>query len=1618
MRKHRKILAFILVAMMLSSQFITVFSSGSFSFNMGEGTLFSEGFSSMSENWNILTQAALVDKDGNNCLKLSGGNSALDLKEQIFENAALSADVSFDKKASGASAGLALMKNAANSYKLWFSPLASSASIKIVKEKNGKETVLGTAGIEESSNDVNIKLGIRGGYIRAMINGAVVLSVYDSNPILNGGAALISKNTDAYFDDVKVETESSYLYENFIDGKFDHNKTNGLSPEFIMSESDGTWIVEKDAEGKVNAVTRGNVGVSRVIYPHSDISDGSAFILTVKQSDWSAVKAQSGLRIYSKYQAGNAAYALDFYENKLEIVKIAPHEEKSLGISGDIAIKAAKFHETAFETLKNNDGTVTLNAYIAGKLAVSVTDSDNPYTEGKHGFESRNGVRAFVNDINLITISADRTLSEMYAESRLQKPVDVVFNGEEITLPQAPVMYGNDFVVGAAAILEKMGAEVSIQNNKVTYSKSGITIIAENGSKKALFNGDETELAQEININGTDFTATVCDLVEPFGGTVSFDEEERILEITYKNDSISGDMIYTKDGTALALGDEGRTFRFLRLSGANGGYKGTEETPVWKIWYMNDDILEKNKTLALDDPARNGMKIKQTWHLGEDFITSADANLKSSDFNKETGELTLSYEHAKADVIVHINLSNKAATFEAEVTNKSDNAMQRIAVPCDWTLYYSKDNTLIVPIDGTVIEYKNVASLNWSTTTPFDGFVLNGDDVMSTMYIQDGSGSSDSDKPLMLAITHLNGPKTNQQWVNARHETLVYRYKNETVRSATVKVAMHENLRQWADDYVNDCFPNMRTLAEKIPEDLREVYPKYYWLGTEYGSYPEYQKLVDVLPGHANIHMGTAYHAIEGTDLTYDAFPNYFPPDPKYGTMEDLKNYIANASSKGHIYTPRTSFHYYAKGSDLSTKFGYDEPAMAIHNVDGEPDAVAWGCEGWLFSPSSTNANKFLDYSYDTWVNQLGSRAMFTNVVAIMNTHLYDFNAESENPDLLHDELIKMNYRYGSKIPLYSEGASIYRLPSQAGFNFDADWDPDDVTYEHLVNGQTGEFVGIRHDIFPLVASEYTKFYPHNLAVDVQSSTRAVTHSLMYNVNLKAVIGASGNISNSKWRWLRGVAALSEYVQPYLFGARLAGPEDEIEKDIKKVVYDGSTVVANFSDNGYKTGNNTISPNGFEFTACDGKVKAGVYTEYNGHELENEVMLITEDTTVSSKIFAPVASEEFELVATNPGFKSPKITAHYPDGTSKEIECTVSKNGIVFKYPYFTIDNPDAGTLSSVTDNCTQNIKSYKNIPYVEITEGTGAASSTITPVMVSAKLDVSNYSKMEFLPKTIGGIIRIENYTGEAINGTVNVKGNFFGKTVDETYNVNTAELVYTIPLAYNIDSSSTDCGAELTVTQTGLNAMKMPEPLTISPLVYPDLADLSEISKKYDIAVDWDMSDPSVLESNGIEFEAVGATNPNGIGYEFKPGDYLSFGGEKLKYKNKIYIEMLVKFNDLQDYVADEYVFFKVYNYSVNAKMRRSIELRKSNYFDAFRFLITNEKTWVDTTVQEVEPKLNHVHHIICEYDGEYSRLTIDGVVSENKFKLEELVPYEGPFRLGETMNAEVSYIRIGGK
>jgi hypothetical protein len=60
------------------------------------------------------------------------------------------------------------------------------------------------------------------------------------------------------------------------------------------------------------------------------------------------------------------------------------------------------------------------------------------------------------------------------------------------------------------------------------------------------------------------------------------------------------------------------------------------------------------------------------------------------------------------------------------------------------------------------------------------------------------------------------------------------------------------------------------------------------------------------------------------------------------------------------------------------------------------------------------------------------------------------------------------------------------------------------------------------------------------------------------------------------------------------------------------------------------------------------------------------------------------------------------LTAHYPDGTNKELSYRKTANGIVFTYPYFDVNNEN-NPVVELAFGGTLEVKSSKIIPYVEM---------------------------------------------------------------------------------------------------------------------------------------------------------------------------------------------------------------------------------------------------------------------------------------------------------------------------
>ncbi len=1607
----KQITAALAAAVMLSG---SVFAEGNFTYS-GENPLFSEDFNSKTTA--SLSGGAVVEEvDGKNILKLSGEKAQLKMKDVDTAEYGFSADFKTANAKTGMYAGVSISGTDAGEYKLLVYPADNTAKL----FKN--DTVLAETRVKLGEKN-NIKLAVRDGILRAMLNNAVILNVYDATSLEGKGSSLLSDGLTAYFENILVETESSYYYENFKSGAVYTVNSNELMPTETKGDSNGVWIVAEE-DGKSVLTTKGYSSYAQLRYPFAknQHSEKSAVILNLKSSEWNA-EDSNGFFVYSRYLAGNMNYRLHFCSNGAVIEKLSPSNvAEKLAESSKLKISAKNFYEIAFETINEADGSVTLNGYFDGKLIASAKDKNGAYKNGSYAIECVGDVRPFIDEINCISIT--EPLYKLYAEGRKEKAVEVYYNEDK--LDTAVIMEGTQALMDAEKATELAKVNViSLDEKGLKAEKYGITIEIPVGSATCSVNGNEVDMQATSQVTDGKLYVPVRALLEPLGATVSYADEEKQLKITYDDTLLADSTIYTKDNVILALEPDAKAIRFMKILGSEVSVVGAEN-PMWTCYYVDNNVRALNATNWIDTTQKALPVVwGQRWQLGDCKANSLEAQVTGTSYDEKTGKLTINYQHEKSDVTMYFTLSGSNVYIDSTVTNKSDYPLQFIETPTNWRVNYSDNNTVIVDQGGYAIEYANVNYQQYTEGYMFNGFIVNGDNPFFVHYVEPEYGKSDT--KIRATQSEMNGPTDNLGYFTTKKGTIVWAKKGESRDSMQVSIGVYDDLKKAGEELCEANYPEMRTLDEKTQESIRDKMPHSYQLYYVFVKFKDMIKLADALPGTPMHHIGndtmhkrTDKNGKEIGDY-YDAFPNYFPPSDVHGTQEEMEaavRYITN--DLGHMFLPRQSLYYYTEGSDFAKDIGTDdEGSLAMIRIDGKPQQAIWNEPGYLASPSSADAQEQYKKYFEKWTN-MGANTFFTNVIGAVSsfTHRYDFNPDAESPDSMYDAIAKQMQWYSERNPVFTEVGSSIRIPYTTGFMYNARWGMDNKTPKDSYMQTRGNIIRIRDDIFPLFYSKYIQQYPHNLSTsEGQVSNKALSYSLLYNIHLKNGVASDFPPSDAKWRAFRNVAMVADVVQPYLYGKELMC---EIEYDestgIERANYEGSIVTANLTETPYRNKNDVIAQYGFDFKSADGKVYGGIYDEYNGHAFDNSKMIMTKKTDNGAEIYALTTAEAFEICVPT-DVKNPKLTAHYPDGSTQDVSYRKTANGLLFTYPYFDV-NSENNPVVELAFGGTLEVKSSKIIPYVEISESSEEHidSADIDAVIIQSEIDLESYSSLATLPDKICGNIRVENYTGAEITAEITVSGSYFGKKADIKIPVKQNEVLGTYKFELPLGDGLLDSGADLTVAVSGINPIDMNTSLTVSRMKYPEMMTAEEAMAKYNIdnmVVDWNMNPANIPE--GVKVTSHGAENPYGTGYILKNGDYLTFESDDLIFKNKVYFEIVYKYNNLRQHdPAEQKIFSPV---SGTGYIGRQVEFRYAPSIDKIRWLVTSDSSLIDITDMENCPVEDEWYHIIACYDGQTQRLIVDGNET-TKNNSSPLHAYKGGFKLGGNMDAEIAYVRIGGK
>ncbi|MBR7104086.1 MAG: LamG domain-containing protein, partial [Lentisphaeria bacterium] len=603
-------------------------------------------------------------------------------------------------------------------------------------------------------------------------------------------------------------------------------------------------------------------------------------------------------------------------------------------------------------------------------------------------------------------------------------------------------------------------------------------------------------------------------------------------------------------------------------------------------------------------------------------ISSKECRLVSTEKNG-SGETILTYKHPAATVKVFFKVTGKSLEQYAVITNTGKYPIYEFT-SLNLTIPRKKGENVIVPFPPkTGIEFSKFVDWNWAMNYAWDGFIIREKSGLLAF-----DRFQDIEKMILPGWGNLKGNEKNDDLFFAG-KTVMFARPGETRSSIRTSIRHFANVREWADNYVALNYPRgIKKLTEKLSKEQFDKFSKAY-LAPTWAPIKAASKIVDRAPGVFIVHPPVYMHPCKGFKSNWDAFPNYFPPAKRIGTMEEFAAFIKQIVSSGNIFMPRTSFYYWAEGSDFALT--HDIRKNAIVRIDGKPRTAMWALPGYMMSPSSREVRKYLDGIFDKW-RSLGINAYFTNVIGaqLPDHNSFDFHPDAPAPDMFYTQLFKLHKRYGTQLPLFSEDGAFWSMPYQTAICGNAAWltpVPDRLEKRGTVVRSAPEFsLSLVH--------EYIRFYTSNTGfMKAPSSIRALAHCLTHGCGLKAAFLNEFDMTPQKRRWIRTTALIASEIHSENYGKRLNSFTEK--EGVVTAIYGKTLNIANFSGkalpvkaDGYAA---VVAPDGFLFLSEDGNRIAGFFSEFAGNKFAEPVLLVIIKKGNKADIYAPLALSETRL---------------------------------------------------------------------------------------------------------------------------------------------------------------------------------------------------------------------------------------------------------------------------------------------------------------------------------------------------------------------------------------------------
>ncbi len=405
-------------------------------------------------------------------------------------------------------------------------------------------------------------------------------------------------------------------------------------------------------------------------------------------------------------------------------------------------------------------------------------------------------------------------------------------------------------------------------------------------------------------------------------------------------------------------------------------------------------------------------------------------------------------------------------------------------------------------------------------------------------------------------------------------------------------------------------------------------------------------------------------HPVAFQPLGHDHhYPDFLPPNPTYGSAEELADLVRYAQARGNLVVPYTNFSWWNLDSPTWQQLTAQpkRQTVTVQQADGSLLAETYASPGFVMNLHANFVRQRITAEQKALLAEVGFDGIFEDQLGARNAP-YDFN-----PAGLKTYDPSTSYLAG--VLNHTQALKENNLMTECGIDRLA---KDTIGF--CGTNYLWDLLGYRPETAPystyypmagMLFRDKVLLYQHNLAIETWTADLD-----LFRWNLAFGYNLSGTLLDPDNPWLTVAGLFQKYVLAN-YADQLVTGFTQLPANVTCTTFETYKAYANWDQqNSFTHSEHVVAPGGVLVRADDRSVTAGVFTNYNGQILgDGDHYLIEVRSAEAIKVLQPLGADTLLRVKKNPAWPGVAVTAYdFADQPVTEVEATAKDEMVSFEY--------------------------------------------------------------------------------------------------------------------------------------------------------------------------------------------------------------------------------------------------------------------------------------------------------------------------------------------------------------